>query len=172
MIKILFIAGIVFYIIYRYLLKKQILKNAIVTAENLLNKIKNEGGILNGITHYVLLRLEYQTKAVLENAGMNEILNKIDYAKAYLYHCSSCNQVIDIKQSESNHRYSTDTYLSNGRYTKDGDLDQRYNTEFSTETTYYFDAYCNQCEKKIKFELSEFENESREELKRATNGIN
>ena len=80
MIKILFISGIVFYIFYRVLLKKQILNNAIITAETLLNKIKNEGGLLNGITQHVLLSLDYQTKAVLENAGMNEILKKIDYA--------------------------------------------------------------------------------------------
>ncbi len=171
MTKILFIAGIVSYIIYRYLLKKQILNNAIIAAENLLNKIKNEGGVLNGISHYVFLSLNYETKVVLENAGMNEILNEIDYALAYLYYCSSCNQVIDIKHSESNHRDSTNTYLSNGRYTKDGDLDQRYNTKFSSETTYYFDAYCNQCEKKIKFKLSEYDNEKREELKCAINGI-
>ena len=176
--KILFISGIIFFIIHRYLLKKQKIKDAILTAENILIKVKSIGGILNKrdlshSTYYLYLtKLNYETEVILKRVGKHDLLNEIHYALAYFYCCSNCNQVFDVLNLEYNHKDSTNTYLVNGRYTKDGDLDQRYNTEFRSKTTHYFDVDCNQCGKKNNFKLDELDYKNRNDLMQLVRNYN
>lgn len=244
MTKILFIAGIVFYLIHRYLLKKEQIKYsvefqkqadirnasielqrekdavelqmlleaneiqkqkkalelqkrkeaeelqrqkdneiielqkqkaAIEFAENILDRIKKQGGLDYS---YESPYYDYNKKLSdfmdkirnnnlennLINAGRQDLITQIKYGFKYLYLCPDCKTVTDVKRTELNHGHDEKEYLSNGRYTKDGSLDERYHTEFRTIHTYYFDAVCDHCGSTFKVDLDENDFKTRNEL--------
>jgi len=167
MVKLLFILSIVFYILHKYLLRRQTLQECVFIAQQILDKIQAEGGskyAYNTPYFQYLTKINYDTRQFLKNAGKNDLLNQIEYSLKYLCSCPRCNKVTNVEKSERNHHYTSDSYLSNGRYTKDGDLDQRYNTEFKTVYTYYFDADCEHCKKSFTIELSANDHDTRNKL--------
>ena len=72
----------------------------------------------------------------------------------YTFECTHCGISSYVKKSITLEDTKTEKYLTNGRYNKDGSLDQRYNTEFDYSTTYYYKAHCSNCNKNFKFESS------------------
>jgi hypothetical protein len=215
MATILFISAIIFYILHRYFLKQQVIKDAVESqkqieirkaavelqrqkeaneiqkrnearelqrqkeavefSENILERIKKEGGLNYSYNspHYNYYNKlhDYNDKIInnnlesnLINAGRQDLIEQIKYGFKYLYLCPKCKTVTDVKKTELNHGHDETQYLSNGRYTKDGSLDERYDTKFRIRHKYYFDAVCDHCVTTFKVELDEDGFKSRNEL--------
>lgn len=153
----------------------KIQKAAIEFAERILERIKKKGGLdysIGSIYYYYNKKLNDFTDEIttdnLENtlmkAGKQELLNQIKYGFKYLYRCPECKSITDVQKSERNHVHDKNKYLSNGRYTKDGTLDERYHTEFKIDHTYYFDADCTFCNCNFQVELCKDGFKAREKL--------
>ncbi len=150
-------------------------KQAIKFAEGILERIKKQGGLnysydspyyqyFKKIDDFKYGLNSNDLERNLISAGRQDLIKQIKYGFKYLYLCPDCKTVTDVKKTEINHGHDETEYLSNGRYTKDGSLDERYNSEFRKIHNYYFDAVCENCKCTFKVELDQDDYKSRNEL--------
>ena len=91
-------------------------------------------------------------KYLLVNTESESKYAEIEIRIKYTVDCTKCSQPNFVQSTIKLVDTETETYMTNGRYNKDGTLDKRFNTEYDYETTYEYQAHCDFCKKDFKFE--------------------
>jgi hypothetical protein len=82
-------------------------------------------------------------KSLLVNTGSEAKYAEIEIRIKYTIDCTKCRQPNFVQSTIKLIDTETEKYMTNGRYNKDGTLDQRFNTEYSYDTTYNYKAHCD-----------------------------
>jgi hypothetical protein len=126
---------------------KKLQAQELLFLEEILNDARNMD-IINAKNKYYLKLKKY----LLVNTGSEAKYAEIEIRIKYTVDCTKCRQPNFVQSTIKLIDTDTESYMTNGRYNKDGSLDKRYNTEYSFETTYTYSAHCDYCKKDFQFE--------------------
>ncbi len=118
------------------------------------------------ISDYFIKVKDSYNESILIEAKQGNLIEEIEYYLKYYFKCPSCSNITDVYPSQRAHDCHIESVLVHGRYTKDGSLDERYNTDFDFNRTYFFKADCEHCNKVFKVEMNEIQYRTRERLMR------